>query len=332
MECYSSFHKDRELDKWSKKLLEEDSNSSISIKSLDFLLSQVASMREIVNKHYIFMHSTLSPIFLRDLINVTDGLSGSSLLNSRSRDYIEEMLIVSSDEMNKWRELDAVYIMLEFGYMKRAVNDALCETLLLEMEAGAHVPQAVEDIFFIFRRSSQRAASTGSEQCVFAIGNKIVEMLRISDNNDPDGFDANELFYKYISSRLTFKNCVRKNAVSTAAVDALLVRSSLMHVSPLEKTPSKKELPSLLPVSSAGGGPEGEGKKEGPVSELSAELSAAVEIANGVGDIISKGAIQMLTRIYNPYFTTVNFRLLFTEMYICIFSVSYYLYSVYVLL
>eukprot|EP01035_Chromulina_nebulosa_P035856 gene35856-48222_t len=92
VECYTSFHKDRELDKWSRKVLEKDAMATISLKSLDFLLSQVASMREEKESQRVATTNTTT-------------------CNS---DELEEFLIVTAEEMNTWRELDAVYIMLEF--------------------------------------------------------------------------------------------------------------------------------------------------------------------------------------------------------------------------
>jgi len=285
LECFSSFHRDRELDKWSKQLLNNNAEAT-SLKSLDFLLSQVSSMRELINKHYQFMHRMLSPIALRNFIQSNNTNQSNNTQNGR--DFVSEMLIVSTEEFNKWRELEAVYIILEYGYMKRAVNDALCESALLELEDFVYVPQALEDVFFIFHRAAERALSTGSEHCVFAIGNKIVEMLRTQGSlNNTSDFELSEeeLLYKWISSRITFKNSIRNNSISTAAIEKNLVKSAF----------STKQLKSKSNINSnnnqqAGTIASSKGDNGVYKSELGTEFSAAVEIANGVGGLITQGS------------------------------------------
>lgn len=59
--------------------------------------------------------------------------------------------MIQASEKNKWRELDAVYIALEFGYLSNAIKEALVEPGLLEVEKGVFVPQAVEDVFFLLQ-------------------------------------------------------------------------------------------------------------------------------------------------------------------------------------
>lgn len=299
VECYTSFHKDRELDKWSRKVLEKNAMATISLKSLDFLLSQVASMRELVHKHYAYTHYVLSPVVLREKESQRVATTNTTTCNN---DELEEFLIVTAEEMNTWRELDAVYIMLEFAYMLQALNLALCEHSLLEMETLAFVPQAVEDIFFLFHRISQRAVSTGSEHCVFAIGNKIVELLKIpeTENGNFDmGGDDSDIFHRWLSSGVTFKCCVKNGQVSTATIDSLLIRLGLMSSGPVRLPGVVKDSNGsssggidrvLTPPTSSGGSRGGGGAGgEDPVTDLAAEFSAAVEIANGVSGIISKG-------------------------------------------
>ena len=306
VECYTSFHKDRELDKWSRKVLEKDAMATISLKSLDFLLSQVASMRELVHKHYAYTHFVLSPVVLREketqrVTTTTTTATTTATTNATTthNDELEEFLIVTAEEMNTWRELDAVYIMLEFAYMLQALNLALCEHSLLEVETLAYVPQAVEDIFFLFHRISQRAVSTGSEHCVFAIGNKIVELLKIPESENESfnmGGDDSDIFHRWLSSGVTFKSCVKNGHVSTATIDSLLIRSGLQLSSGPVRLPGvvikdsngSSDLVVSSPPTSSGGVRGGAGGED-PVTELAAEFSAAVEIANGVSGIISKG-------------------------------------------
>ena len=313
VECYTSFYKDRELDKWSRRVLEKDAMASISLKSLDFLLSQVASMRELVHKHYAYTHYLLSPVVRREkeIQRVATTTNTSATTNN---DELEEFLIVTAEEMNTWRELDAVYIMLEFAYMLQALNLALCEHSLLEMETLAYVPQAVEDIFFLFHRISQRAVSTGSEHCVFAIGNKIMELLKIPENENESfnmGGDGSDIFHKWLSSGVTFKCCVKHGQVSTATIDSILVRSGLTSSAPGRVYGVAKDNSSGVsggndhlssPPSSSSGGPGSGTGTEDSVTELAAEFSAAVEMANGVTGIISKGVNTFFGGFSSPYF------------------------------
>jgi hypothetical protein len=282
VECFITFQKDRELDKWSQRLLDNDADST-GLKALDFLLSQLASMRELVTRHYQYMHEVLSP------------------LSSDGEGYVEEMLLVSPDEFLRWREMEAVYITMEYGYIQRATNDALCETALLEVEAEALVPQALEDIFFLFGRICERALSTGSEHCAFAVGSNIAEMLRGPDGlrgeeGEDEPVQDGELLRRWLRSKDTFKHSFRANRVSTVAIDKVLRRTLL----------SKMNDPS-----GGGGGGGVSAAASGKVSrstiprvesqsELGAELSAAVEIASGVGDLITQGGGHSLPHSLAP--------------------------------
>jgi hypothetical protein len=101
-----------------------------------------------VNQYYRFVeHTTYTP---------PSGVSsGCSNLQN------EPIEFVSRGELNRWRELDAVYISLEFGYVGYAVTNALLEKGLLEVEEGAYVPQAIEDVFFLLQKVAERSLCTG---------------------------------------------------------------------------------------------------------------------------------------------------------------------------
>ena len=107
-----------------------------------------SAMREMVNQYYRFVeHTTYTP---------PSGVSsGCSNLQN------EPIEFVSRGELNRWRELDAVYISLEFGYVGYAVTNALLEKGLLEVEEGAYVPQAIEDVFFLLQKVAERSLCTG---------------------------------------------------------------------------------------------------------------------------------------------------------------------------
>ena len=107
-------------------------------------------------------------------------------------------LMVTAQEKNKWRELDAVYIALEFGYISNSIKEALSEPGLLEVEKGVFVPQAVEDVFFLMQRVVERALATGNQGSAFSVGNYIVEVL--------DPLQDSKVF-ELLSLRFTYRGC-----------------------------------------------------------------------------------------------------------------------------
>jgi hypothetical protein len=120
-------------------------------------------------------------------------------------------LVVTLQEKNKWRELDAVYIALEFGYLSNAIKEALSESGLLEVEKGVFVPQAVEDVFFLLQRVVERALATGNEGSAFSVGNYIVELL--------DPLQESEVF-RLLSLRQTYRGCFVSQQIQISQKDS----------------------------------------------------------------------------------------------------------------
>jgi hypothetical protein len=120
-------------------------------------------------------------------------------------------LVVTLQEKNKWRELDAVYIALEFGYLSNAIKEALSESGLLEVEKGVFVPQAVEDVFFLLQRVVERALATGNEGSAFSVGNYIVELL--------DPLQESKVF-RLISLRQTYRGCFVSQKIQINQIDS----------------------------------------------------------------------------------------------------------------
>lgn len=107
-------------------------------------------------------------------------------------------VMVTAQEKNRWRELDAVYIALEFGYIRNSIEEALSEPGLLEVEKGVFVPQAVEDVFFLMQRVVERALATGNQGSAFSVGNYIVEVL--------DPLQDSKVF-ELLSLRFAYRGC-----------------------------------------------------------------------------------------------------------------------------
>ena len=107
-------------------------------------------------------------------------------------------VMVTAQEKNRWRELDAVYIALEFGYIRNSIEEALSGPGLLEVEKGVFVPQAVEDVFFLMQRVVERALATGNQGSAFSVGNYIVEVL--------DPLQDSKVF-ELLSLRLAYRGC-----------------------------------------------------------------------------------------------------------------------------
>ena len=201
LECFLKFREDKQLDSWHIRVSESCSTgSSFSITALDFLLSQMSAMRDIIQQYYRFLHKS----FLSIATESNNGITCEGVVD----EHIE--LIVSAQERNKWRELDAIYIALEFGYLTNSVREALSEPLLLEIEQDVFVPQAIEDVFFLLQRVVERALATGNEGSAFAVGNHIVELL--------DPCQESEVF-KLLSLRNTFRGCLACQRIRIVSKD-----------------------------------------------------------------------------------------------------------------
>jgi hypothetical protein len=167
VECFQQFKKDKKLDSWHERVMNsttvtssnqiDDGTGTFSIITLDSIVVQVASMREVIGKYYSFVDN-----FSFDVLNNNDsGTTASSAL------YPEQ-------ELRQWRELDMIYISLESGYLSHALQEALQEQKLIQVQTGIYVPQVVEDFFFIFSRVIDRSMSTSVDSIMLAIAMKMI--------------------------------------------------------------------------------------------------------------------------------------------------------------
>jgi len=206
VECFNTFKRDKELDQWGAKLL--DDNVVCNVASIDFLVSQVAGMKELLHQHYSFLYHQFSSY---------DTDSPSTEVNPP--DTVGSMLIVTTEELLHWRELDAVYVTMEFGFIHRATQEALKETTLLEVEEHVYIPQCIEDIFFILSKVSYRALSTGSDSAVMGVANRVLETIR---ETIPGDFDKHSFLYRLVTNKHLFNRCVERNSISSSALAKLL--------------------------------------------------------------------------------------------------------------
>ena len=183
LDCMTQFQKDKSLDSWYQRVqsansaetensIDEQGESGsgsgsgsgswsgaasrlnqlpFSVVTLDNLVAQVASMRELVGTYYAFLDSFASPE--------------------------QNLYIYDMSELNQWRELDVMYMSLEEGYLTHSVAAASQEVGLVEVQTGVLVPQAIEDTFFIVTRVAERCMSTLAHQPLMSVANKILELV-----------------------------------------------------------------------------------------------------------------------------------------------------------
>ena len=144
MECYEKFREDKYIVNWHKKVVQlgdgrgagGEAEVSINIVQLDAAITQMTAIRSIVFQYFVYL----------------EVVCGSFALDSWNTTY-----------SNQWKELDADYITLEFGYITIAVDTALAESECLEVQPAIYVIQAVEDTFFVLQRVLERVLSTGND-------------------------------------------------------------------------------------------------------------------------------------------------------------------------
>lgn len=223
LEIFFAFKEDKNLDKLQSRILshqdqmlksKNDMNTAtlnapsssykipVSFSTLDQILVQLTTIRETVNQYYSFLRAhLLAPVSdIAEFLDVDIGSDGGSVAIST-----ETQVYTILNELNiDWRESDAYYISLEYGYITEALVDALSCSSLLETENMTLIPQSIEDAFFLFRRISERSIIGFNEQTIFAIANKIIELL------DPSQ-DSN--IYLIASEKKYFFNCTTRQSI-----------------------------------------------------------------------------------------------------------------------
>ena len=139
-ECVQTFKRDKELESWTVRLLDEAVECNVG--GLDALVEQVAAMKGMLHQHYTFLYSSFHAY---DVIETKP--TSANIGTTSSSAYLEPMLIVTQEELLQWRELDALYVTIEFGFIQHATKQALQELHLLEIESLVYIPQCVEDVF-----------------------------------------------------------------------------------------------------------------------------------------------------------------------------------------
>jgi hypothetical protein len=207
MDCFEQFKTDKHLLNWqlvlnkanSTSLTESDSSGDdFNIMTVDFLLSQMAEMRDVVNYYYKYITN----------------MAGEEL--SLSNKEGNNKPICTMEELSRWKELDALYVAIEYGYLAYSIKDALRETALIEVESGSvYAPQAIEDLFFILLRVAERSISTGSEHSIMSICNIIVDYLNPDNNMIPANNNELSSIYLFITSRSIYKGCSKNSRINT---------------------------------------------------------------------------------------------------------------------
>ena len=131
MECFRQFKTDKRLDDWHRKVMlqvfasDNQSTEACSIVALDALLAQISAMREVVSQYYTFLDSI--KLFAASAPEGGGGESGPSPAPIPEQPTLQPTLlsIVSREERNQWRELDASYTSLEHGYLAHTTAEAL---------------------------------------------------------------------------------------------------------------------------------------------------------------------------------------------------------------
>jgi len=187
----------------------------VSFSTLDQILIQLTTIRETVTQYYSFLRAHLlaintssssssdTPSDETEDNGSLDTLSNTS--SSSSSNVTENQMVSVLNEVNiDWRESDAYYISLEYGYITEALTDALSCGALLETENMTFIPQSIEDAFFLFRRISERSIIGFNEQTIFAIANKIIELV--------DPFQDSNM-YMIVSEKKYFFNCTSRRSI-----------------------------------------------------------------------------------------------------------------------
>ena len=232
VECFLQFKKDKRLDSWHERVMSRDENvrASFSLVTLDSIVQQVASIREVVGQYYSFLDDY-------SIVHQEQQDSNSSNSNSNSKVVTTTVKkVYPEDELYSWRELDMIYISIESGYLSCAVHAALEEVQLVEIQTGMYVPQLIEDIFFIFNRVLERSISTSVESIVMAIAMKIIyyldydAMMDVGSGDLLEGEDMPYPIYSLMSARVCFNSAYKiKSIRKFVEVEALNREASHDH-------------------------------------------------------------------------------------------------------
>jgi hypothetical protein len=206
-DTFQTFKQDKDLEKLCAK--STDINAELHLNTLDNTLQQLATMRSLVNKHYIFQYDLFTPYFLIEY-NSEDALLAVPLL--------ERLVLSTNEELQHWKELDFLYSSLEAAYLLRSVTVACQENGLLEVEDGVYILHLVEDVLFLMNKVMDRALLTQEDSVVFALGNKILELVYFGNH----GGMQDALLYEIVSTSFLYRRVAQRGCLTGARVQAVL--------------------------------------------------------------------------------------------------------------
>jgi hypothetical protein len=102
-----------------------------------------------------------------------------STASTVSHSFLDHLLIVSSSELLKWKEIDIIYIALEGSYLQQSIIEACLNgcSSALSLEENIYILEMFEDSLYLFHKILERSISTNEEKCVFMIANKFLELF-----------------------------------------------------------------------------------------------------------------------------------------------------------
>jgi hypothetical protein len=176
-ECFQVFKTDKDVDNWCIKAFQipnaKNRYDLINLNALDNLVSQISAMRQIINQHYLFLFNLFSSFFSSETDQ--EPVEGQEI---KVYSFLEQLLIVSKEEIIKWKEIDAIYSALENAYLQQSVLEACLQIHLISLEEKTFLLESFEDSIFLFHKILERTIQTNEEKNLFMISQKILELLQ----------------------------------------------------------------------------------------------------------------------------------------------------------
>ena len=198
------------------------SSLPISINQLDNILCQLVSFRETIYHYYKFLNTILLPPSSSDSISdarnpasctptttpytpapttthtptTSPPPSTNNTIHNSTTALSPNIFRPSSlslptthilnEHLYDWRELDIIYITLEYSYLHISIQYAIQYNLLLEIQYNIYIPQCIEDYLFIIKKIIQRSITTNIYNIIHTISIKIIEYFEYNADNTHD--------------------------------------------------------------------------------------------------------------------------------------------------
>lgn len=260
LECvydtYSTFVEDKDLSNWCVKC-QYHSSGNFNLHSLDTLLIQLSSIRQILNQNYLYLFNTFNSIETLDQEELSQSILYSASdswpmvfkkawdTNQRINYFelnVQSMLFPTIHEVTRWREIDTFYVSLESAYLTHSVITACEDFSLIVFEGNdTFTLQCLEDIIYIQHKVIERSIGFNEEMAVFGIGQKILEIIAF-----PQQFEFCEKDFKtslvqeLLTSKKIFYNCVRKSRIQQRYIQELLKKYITSYHPPIETIEKEK--------------------------------------------------------------------------------------------